>query len=502
MSPSSPEARLYSLWSEVRNLGAAQSILGWDQETYMPPKGQAGRGRVLATLAGLHHARLTSAELGEAIDACLEEAEPDSLAYAQAKEAKRIRDRAVKVPAGLAREIAEATSAALAEWQQARKDSDFPRFQRSLQRILDLRRQQAAAIDPSTRPYDVLMDEFEPGATEAELAPLFQGLQDELAPLIQAVSESGREVDESPARGRFPAEQQRAFGLMVAARMGFDFDGGRLDETTHPFCTGFGVHDVRITWRYQEDDFRPALFGIMHEAGHGLYEQGLPEDWEGQPLGAAVSLGIHESQSRLWENLVGRSRAFWEWALPHFRESFPGSSGVTVDSLWPALHTVKPSFIRVEADEATYNLHVAARFEVERALIGGSLEVAELPGAWNDAYDRLLGIRPASDADGVLQDIHWAMGMFGYFPTYTLGNLVAAQLFETAQGELGDFSESFRRGEFKELLDWLRARVHRRGSLRTPKELVREVTGRALSPQDFLAYLRRTTDEVYSVTTA
>jgi len=265
-------------------------------------------------------------------------------------------------------------------------------------------------------------------------------------------------VDESPVRGAFPADQQEAFGRTVAAAIGYDFDAGRLDTAAHPFTTGFGPGDVRITWRPEDDDLRPGLFGVMHEVGHAMYEQGLPAEYHGTPLGQAVSLGIHESQSRLWENQVGRSRAFWQWALPVMHEHLPSTSDVTVDALYPALHTVSPSLIRVEADEATYNLHIVARYEIERRMIGEALDVHELPELWNDTYQELLGVRPQSDADGVLQDIHWAMGGIGYFPTYTLGNLIAAQLFDAASAALGGVEDQLARGEFAPLLGWLRDR--------------------------------------------
>ncbi len=502
MTHSNTQALFLERWAEIDDLTAASELLGWDQETYMPAKGQTGRGKVLATLAGLHHAKLTSPELRDALDACADEAEPGSDLDAQMREARRRVERASRIPGELARRRAEAQSAGLAAWQEARKAKDFQLFAKELGVLVDLTREAAGHLAPlvaSGKPFDALLDEYEPGASEAELAPLFASLRAELSPLVKGVAESGVRVDESPAQGRFPEERQLAFGRRVAEQMGFDFDAGRLDLAAHPFCSGFNPRDVRLTWRWQEDDFRPALFGIMHEAGHGLYEQGLPAEWERTPIGTAVSLGVHESQSRLWENLVGRSRSFWEWALPVFHEHFPDSRDVTVDALYPALHTVQPTFIRVEADEATYNLHICVRFEVERALFAGEIEVADLPAAWDDAYEELLGIRPADVAEGVLQDIHWSMGAFGYFPTYTLGNLINAQLFNKAREELGDLDAMFRAGELQPLLGWLRDKVHRHGSRYRAAELIEQTTGRALSPDDFLDYVRATTESVYGV---
>jgi carboxypeptidase Taq len=290
-----------------------------------------------------------------------------------------------------------------------------------------------------------------------------------------------------------------SLGRTIAGAVGYDFEAGRLDESAHPFTSGFGSGDVRITWRPEPDDFRPGLFGIMHEAGHAMYEQGLPSDLARTPLGVAVSLGIHESQSRLWENQVGRSRPFWEWALPSFHDAFPESSHVTVDSLFPALHTIRPSLIRVEADEGTYNLHIVARFEIERQIVSGAVEVNDLPELWNDTYDELLGVRPTSVADGVLQDIHWAMGAIGYFPTYTLGNLVAAQLFDAATEAIDDLPSRIAAGDFQPLLAWLRENVHQHGRRLSADELVKRATGAPLSSEPFLAYLRTTASEVYGV---
>ncbi|MDA1260719.1 MAG: carboxypeptidase M32, partial [Planctomycetota bacterium] len=288
----------------------------------------------------------------------------------------------------------------------------------------------------------------------------------------------------------FAPEAQRALGEFVSAAVGFDFEAGRLDRAAHPFCSGLSPTDVRLTWRWQRDDFRPGLFGILHETGHGLYEQGLPLEWEATPLGSSAGLGTHESQSRLWENAVGRSRGFWRWLLPHWSRFFPGGAAPDLDRLLPALNTCKPSVIRVEADQATYDLHVIARFRIERRLFDGSLEVDDLPEAWNAEYQSLLGVRPASDADGVLQDIHWAMGLYGYFPTYTLGNVMAAQFFERAEQDLGEFEPAFARGEFEPLLGWLREKIHRHGSRRSAQQLLQDATGRGMDAVPYLKSLQ------------
>lgn len=462
----------------------------------MPRKGLAGRGKVMATLAGLRHEKLCALELRTLAQELEADSAEGSAGAAQAREAFRQIDRAVRVPAALTRELAELESLSLAAWGEARKRSDFSIYQPRLERMVELKRQEAACVAPAGPAYDGLLDEYEPGAREADLEPLFEDLCRALVPLVQGVL-SRAPVDESAVKGSFPAAAQRQLGRRAAEAFGFRFDAGRLDLSTHPFCSGFNRGDVRMTWRLEEGDFRPALFGILHETGHGLYEQGLPEVWDRTPLGAPVSLGIHESQSRLWENLVGRSRGFWRWALPLVRETLPGTDHMTVEGVWKALHTVKPSLIRVEADEATYNLHVAVRFDIERRLLAGDLEVRDLPAAWDDAYEALLGIRAERMAEGVLQDIHWALGSFGYFPTYTLGTLASCQLFEAAERELGDLEGRFAQGEFEPLLDWLRRGIHQHGRFYSAAELIERTTGEPLAADAFLSYVRSNVEEAY-----
>ena len=473
------ERRLYELWGEIRDLSAASDVLEWDQETNMPPAGVEARGKVVATLAGLKHRALTSPELRDVLDACGDAAAEGSALAAQVRCARHEVDRAAKVPRALTRAIAEAGVTGLEAWRRAREAADFSLFEAQLEHLVELKRRQAAAIEPDGNAYDALLHGFEPGVTEAELEPLFDELKRALIPLVRSIVASGAEVDETPAGGDFPGDQQRSFGRFLAETIGFDFDAGRLNESTHPFCVGINSSDVRMTWRYDAGDFRPAVFGVLHESGHGLYEQGLPAALERTPAGEAVSLGVHESQSRLWENHVGRSRGFWSWALPHYRQAFPGAPAAGVDRIWPLLHTVKPSLIRVEADEATYNLHIVARFELERMIFAGDLEVRDLSAAWDDLYQELLGIRPANVADGLLQDIHWSQGMFGYFPTYTLGTMAAAQLFAAAERALGDLEAAFAAGEFAPLLAWLRRNVHAHASRYQAPELIERATGKS-----------------------
>ncbi|MCU0267271.1 MAG: carboxypeptidase M32 [Acidimicrobiales bacterium] len=501
--PTDPTQAFLDRWADIAALERASAVLGWDQETCMPPAGQASRGRTLSALAGLHHEKLTDPSLAELVEQAGAVAERGSAAHAQVREAQRCIRRATAVPGELARRVAETQSRSLASWQQARRDDDFSVFAPDLTEMVSLTREVADALvaaGVAARPYDALLDDYEPGMTEQDVAPVLASLRDRLSPLVQAVADSGVVVDEGVAHGTFPGPAQEAFAREVAVALGYDFAAGRLDESAHPFSTGFGPGDVRITWRWLDDDFRSGLFGVMHETGHALYEQGLPAAWDGTPIGGAVSLGVHESQSRLFENLVGRSRGFWEWALPRFHEAFPASGDVSPDALWPALHTTRPSLVRVEADEATYNLHIVARFEIERRLFAGDVDVHELPELWDATYDELLGVHAPTPADGVLQDIHWSMGAFGYFPTYTLGNLLSAQLFAAAERDLGQLEPQFARGEFGPLLGWLRTHVHEHASRYPAPELIERATGAPLAADDWLAYITRTVADVYGVT--
>ncbi len=491
--------RFLELWGIQADLGYGSAVLQWDQETYMPPAGGEARGKILATFAEIQHEKLVSAELGDAIEAAAEEAEPNSELEAQVQEARRLREREVKIPGALAKALAEAESRGLRAWQKARKESDFSMFAEELEHTIRLNKEKAAALAPNGNAYDAMLDLYEPGITERVLTPMFEELGSVLSPMIAAVRESGVVVDESPAQGRFDVAKQKELCMFVAKQMGYDFSAGRLDATAHPFCTTFGHQDVRITWRWQEDDIRPALYGVMHEAGHGLYEQGIVESLRRTPLGEATGLGMHESQSRLWENMVGRSEDFWTWMMPHFVEAFPEKTGTRPGQMKAALNTCRPSLIRVEADEATYNLHIAARFFIEQQIFAGSVAVADLPELWDQTYEDLLGIRPQSVAEGVLQDIHWAMGAFGYFPTYTLGNLICAQLFDAAYAAIPELDEAIAKGEFAPLREWLGTNIHQHGRRFSTHQLVEKATGTPLTSGPLLHHLTSTAEKVYGV---
>ncbi len=479
---------------EAALLESCANVLGWDERTYMPRQGSAHRAEQMALLARLGHEMFTAPQIGEllaAVESSPVVKEADSEPAANVRDLRRQYDRAVKLPNSLVEELARVTTRAQQVWQEARAASDFNAFAPWLEKVVGLEREKARAIGYRTTPYDALLDEYEPGATTAEITRLFADLRKDLASLVGAITTSGGKAPREILEREYPVEQQKAFAQAAAAAIGFDFEAGRLDPTTHPFCSGIGPGDCRLTTRYNPRHFSESFFGTLHEAGHGIYEQNLPADHFGTPCGSACSLGIHESQSRLWENFVGRSRPFWKHFLPRARKLFPGAlAGVSLDDFYFAANDVRPSFIRVEADEATYNLHIIVRFELEQALVGGDLAPRDVPGAWDEKYEQALGIRPPNAAKGCLQDIHWSMGGLGYFPTYTLGNLYAAQLMEQARQDLPGLEDEFSRGAFGRLKGWLNEKVHWAGRRWPAAVLCERVTGRPLSHKPLLDYLR------------
>jgi carboxypeptidase Taq len=496
-------AELIRRAKEVSLLQSCAAVLGWDQQTYMPRSGAPLRGDQLSLLASLAHQKATDPRFGELL-ATVEASkpDPDSVEAANVRELRHTYDRVTKIPQRLVEELARVTTLAQQTWQEARAKNHFPTFRPLLEQVLALKREEAQAVGYRDHPYDALLDEYEPGASSAEVRQVFAGLSKQLAPLIQKVTESGKTPRADVLQRDFPADRQRWFAEAAASAVGFDFASGRLDTTAHPFCSGFGPGDCRLTTRYNPRAFHEAFFGVLHETGHGLYEQGLPVEHFGTPCGSYCSLGIHESQSRLWENQVGRGRPFWDHFLPRLKQAFPGTlDDVSPDEFDFAINEVKPSFIRVEADEATYNLHVVLRFELELDLVSGNLAVADLPGAWNERFAKLLGPTPPTDAEGCLQDIHWSFGGVGYFPTYTLGNLYAAQFMDAARRDIGadTLAAAFRAGDFAPLLSWLRERIHSRGRQFRAAELCRRATGSPLSPAPFLAYLSEKLSRLYGV---
>lgn len=493
--------RLVAHHRQTALFGSALALLHWDQRTQIPEKGHAWRAEQVAALARLIHVRNTDPRLADDLAAC-EAAPPspegaDTPQAANLREMRRAYDRAAKIPEDLAVALARACAQAESAWERARPDDDWKGFLPHLEEVLSLRRQEAEAVGYAAEPYDALLDAYEPHATAAQLAPLFAALKPVLVGLLDRIRGASRQPDPGLLRRPIPAQAQEAFARKVAAAMGYDFAAGRLDRTAHPFATRIAPGDTRITTRFREDNLAEALFGVIHEAGHALYEQGLPADDYGLPTGEAVSLGVHESQSRLWENVTARSRGFWVHFLPQAQADLPALAGIGLDDFLLAVNQVRPGLIRVDADEVTYNLHVLLRFELELALVRGDLAAADLPGAWNAAMQSSLGLTPPDFASGVMQDVHWSAGLFGYFPTYTLGNVIAAQLAAAMRRDLGDLEELYARGEFAAQLAWLRENVHRHGSRFRPRDLVRRATGHEPDPAHLADYLEEKYGALY-----
>jgi carboxypeptidase Taq len=480
---------------EIAAYNSAASLLSWDQETYMPPKAGAYRAEQLGQLAGLTHRLSTSADIGEWLTSCEDhlpecaDEEEMALRAANLREWRRDYDRATKLPARLVEDIARTTSLSREAWAQARADSNFAAFAPWLEKILGLVREQAEGWGYTTCAYDALLEGYEPGARAADLAPVFADLQKQLTPLLPRLQKM-TDVDPARLEGDYPVSWQQSLNLQVARAMGFDFEAGRIDTTVHPFCTEMGPRDCRLTTRYNEHDFSSSLSGTMHEAGHGLYTQGLLPEHFGTPMGTYVSLGIHESQSRLWENQVGRSRDFWRHWYPVVLKQFPGLAKLPLDEFWLLVNRVKPSHIRVDADEATYNLHIILRFEIEQKLVSGELPVADLPAAWNARFEELFQIPVLDDRRGCLQDTHWSLGLFGYFPTYTLGTLNAAQLFAAAVKQVPRLEVDLQESFYGRLLDWLHENIHRHGRRYSSQELMTRATGEPTRATYFMDYLK------------
>lgn len=476
---------LFHRMQELRDLGGVLNLATWDQETFMPRKAEEARAAQLATLQGLYHERLTDPRVGE----WLEQERPSSAdEAAMVRVFTRERDRAVKVPARLVKALAEAQSRGLGAWREAREAKRFALFRPRLETLLSLRREQADAWGSDGERYDALLEGYEPGMRVARLTPVLESLTAKLRPLISAIEARPATPDALEGK-RFPVEAQWAFTLELLGAMGFDLEAGRQDRSIHPFSSGLAATDVRLTTRLFEEQPFSAIFGTLHEAGHGLYEQGFGP-FARTPLAQAPSMGLHESQSRLWENVVGRSRPFWSYFLPKLKAHFPAQlATVTLEQFLASVTRVRRSFIRVDADEVTYNLHIALRYELELGLVRGSLAVADLEQAWNERTKALLGLDVTDPVQGVLQDIHWAWGEFGYFPTYTLGNLYGATLFAAARAAMPTVMEAVARGELLGLRDWLREKVHHEGWRRDAEELVHKVTGHGLRDDDFIAAL-------------
>ena len=491
---------LKQLLAKIHDLNSAAAVLEWDQETYMPAGAAEARAHQIATLRQLSHEYFTSDEMGRLLgdlSAHVASTDPDSFECALLRVTRRDFDKEIKIPSSLVAEMTEATSLARQAWKNARENSAYALFAPHLERIIQLSVRKAEAYGYDNCAYDALLDQYEPGMKTAEVEAVFDNLREHLVPIVKIISELPA-PDDSVLRQHFDRQKQWDFGIQVLHDLGYDFNHGRQDISTHPFTTTFSIADVRITSRFDEAYLPSALFGTIHEAGHGLYEQGIGPVLERTPLAEGTSLGMHESQSRLWENLIGRSRSFWTWYYPRLKAVFPDQlEDVTPDTFFKAINKVKPSLIRVEADELTYNLHIMVRFEIEKAMIEGQVDVNDLPALWNEKMETYLGLTPANDAEGILQDIHWSLGAIGYFPTYTLGNLISTQLFQQARTDLPDMERQIAVGQFSDLLNWLRRHVHRHGRKLTATEILERVTGAGLDAQSWLSYVKDKYGQLY-----
>lgn len=494
--------QLKSILNEVHDLNAVSSLLGWDQQTYMPPGGAEGRGYQSGTIDKIAHEKFTSPEVGKLLeDLLLETAklDPDSDDVRLVKVTHREYEKQVKVPPSMVVEFAQVTTMAQQVWQEARAENNFAKFQPWLEKILDLGHRYAELFAPYDHVYDPLLDQFEPGLKTADVKQIFNDLRPVQVALIKEISEKPQ-VEDSFNSLIYDEKKQWDFGVEVITKFGYDWKRGRQDRSAHPFTTNFGIDDVRITTRVFPNHLSSAIFSTMHEAGHAMYEQGVDHALSRTPLAGGTSLAIHESQSRMWENLVGRCLPFWEYFYPRLQDYFPEQLGnVSLESFYKGINKVEPSLIRVEADEATYNLHIMLRLELEMAMMEGKLKVKDLPEAWNASMQDYLGITPPDDAKGVLQDVHWSSGLMGYFSTYALGNLVSLQLWERILADIPDLYDQFRNGEFSPLLQWLRKNIHSHGSKYEPQELIQRVTGSKIDPSAYIHYLQTKFGEIYGI---
>jgi carboxypeptidase Taq len=489
--------------NDIAQLKAAFAVLNWDKDVFMPPKGSGPRAAMLGYLAGELHDKVLSREFRDMLRDAKAAADANELPAgdrAIVREVWREVSREEKLPVEFVKELTQVTSEAYHVWMDARKKKDFKLFAPHLTKIVALKRREAELVGYKKSPYDALLDTFEPYTTTEEIATALRDLKHFLAPFLLKIKNSKVKLSRELIDGDFDIEKQKAFCTLAARRIGYDFDAGRLDVSAHPFSTSFHPLDARITTRYSRSEVMQSISGVIHETGHALYEQGLPAAYFGTPLAEAVSLGIHESQSRMWENLVGKSRAFWTYFYPLLQREFPTPlHNVSLDFFYRAINAVQPSFIRVEADEVTYNLHIILRFEIEVALLEGKIAVDELPREWNSKFKELLTLDVPSDSLGVLQDVHWSGGMIGYFPTYSLGNLYSAQFFAAARRDIPTLDDEMAQGEFGKLLQWLRERIHVHGKFYSAQELAMNATGEKLNSRYFADYISKKFGAIYEL---
>lgn len=494
--------QLKTLLAEIADLNAVQALLGWDQQTYMPQGGGEARGNQLATIGTISHQKFTSDEIGRLLDDLEKEfegADSDADELRLLDVTRHDYERATRVPSEFVAEFAVVTSKAFEAWVEARGKSDFSIFRPHLEKVVELNQRYVSFFPPADHPYDVLLDQFERGMKTADVKAIFDALRPRQVELLRAIA-AKPQMDDSFLHVEYDEKKMWDFSEVIATRFGYDWERGRQDKAAHPFTTNFSINDVRITTRYEDDNPANMLFSTMHETGHALYELGSNQAYERSPLAGGTSLAVHESQSRMWENLVGRSLPFWEHFYPEFQKVFPAQVGnVDLQTFYKGINKVEPSLIRVNADEATYNMHIMLRLELEIGMVEGAVRVKDLPEIWNAKMDEYLGIQPPDDAKGVLQDVHWSGGALGYFSTYALGNLISAQLWEQITADIPDLDDQFRKGEFGALLAWLREKIHVHGRKYEPQELVQRVTGSKIDPDAYVRYLKRKYSDIYGL---
>lgn len=491
--------QLKAILGEVSDLGRAAAVLGWDQQVNMPPGGGEARGRQLGTLGKIAQEKFIADEVGQLLDDLKSEFEPGSDEAAMIRVAARGYEKAKRVPPSFIVEQAVVTAKAFDAWVEAKAKSDFSIFQPHLEKVVELVRKYVSFHPQADHPYDTLLDDYEPGMKTADVQAIFDELRPQQVELIKAIAAS-KQVKDDFLHKKYNEKKVWNFSETIIKRFGYDFNRGRQDKAPHPFETTFSVNDVRITNRFETDNPLATLFSAMHESGHAMYEQGVNPAYERTALESGASLAIHESQSRMWENIVGRSLPFWEHFYPALKEIFPSQlDGVGVRAFYKGINKVEPSFIRVNADEATYNLHIMLRLELEIAMVEGKVNVKDLPEIWNAKMQEYLGIVPPNDAKGVLQDVHWSGGSIGYFSTYALGNLVSAQLWEKIEKDIKGLDENFRKGDFSELLGWLHKNIHQYGRKFEPQTLMLNVTGSKITPAPYVRYLKKKYGEIYGL---
>ena len=491
---------LITRYREISIIGQIMMFIGWDTEVMMPMGGVEQRGNQQALLARLNHSKITDPEIGKLLNEIQSDADYEKLSELEKRNIyliQRAYDRQTKLPAEFVGEYTKARVIATEKWKEARKKNDFNLFQPFLEKNFELTQQFANYLNPDIPPYEVLLDLFEPGMTVENYNKIFNPLKEATVALIDKCKNAHRQPDSSLVQRKVPIDIQEKISNDIMPRINYDLERGRLDTAAHPFTTG-AYDDVRITTRYAEDNFTSSLFAVLHEGGHGCYEQNLPNDLKYQPAGESCSMGIHESQSRFYENTIGRSKSFWFYYLPKFKE-LTGSifSDVDYDDFLLAINRVEPSLIRVEADEVTYNLHIILRFELERDLFEGKIKIADLPHLWKDKMKETLGVTVETDSDGVLQDIHWSGASFGYFPTYSLGNIYAAQFFAKLVEDIPDWNKQLESGNVKIMTDWMKKNVQEKGNLYDPIDLVKEVTGEYPDPKYLIEFLNKKYSEIY-----